>query len=181
MRTRGKPIFRKRQEEPYRVNHRIHAPTVRVVGDNVSAGIYPLKEALQVAQDQELDLVEISPKSDPPVCKVIDYAKFKYEQKRKKKEIKAKAHKVVVKEIRLGPNTDEHDFDFKLKHAVKFLQEGSKLKVYIHFSGRSIIFRERGKLLLLKFTQALDDYGKPEQLPKMEGRRMILIIMPVKK
>lgn len=129
-----------------------------------------------MAEQQELDLVEISPTADPPVCKIIDYSKFKYEQKRKQKEIKAKAHKTVVKEIRLGPNTDEHDFSFKLKHAIKFLQDGAKLKVYVHFAGRTIVFKERGELLLLKFAQALEEYGKLEQLPKMEGRRMNLFM-----
>lgn len=141
-------------------------------------GIYAIGEALQMAEAQELDLVEISPKADPPVCKVTDYAKFKYEQKKKQRAIKAKAHKTVIKEIRLGPNTDEHDFNFKLKHAAKFLQEGARVKVYVRFAGRSIIFKERGKLLLLKFAQALEEYGKLEQLPKMEDRRMILIIAP---
>lgn len=131
-----------------------------------------------MAEAQELDLVEISPKADPPVCKVTDYAKFKYEQKKKQREIKAKAHKTVIKEIRLGPNTDEHDFNFKLKHAAKFLQEGARVKVYVHFAGRTIMFKERGKLLLLKFAQALEEYGRLEQLPKMEEKRMVLIIVP---
>lgn len=149
-----------------------------MIGDNVSAGIYALEEALRMAEAQELDLVEISPKADPPVCKVTDYAKFKYEQKKKQREIKAKAHKTVIKEIRLGPNTDEHDFNFKLKHAAKFLQEGARVKVYVHFAGRTIMFKERGKLLLLKFAQALEEYGRLEQLPKMEEKRMVLIIVP---
>lgn len=131
-----------------------------------------------MAQEQGLDLVEISPKADPPVCKIIDYSKFKYEQKKKQKEIKAKAHKTVLKEIRFGPNTDDHDFQFKLKHAVKFLEEGAKVKAYVHFVGRTIVFKERGEILLLKFAQALEDYAKVEQLPKLEGKRMFLMLSP---
>lgn len=131
-----------------------------------------------MAEDQELDLVEISAKANPPVCKVTDYAKFKYEYKKKQREIRAKAQKTVVKEIRLGPNTDEHDLEFKLKHATKFLQEGAKVKAYIYFAGRAIIFKERGEQLLLKFSQALEEYGKLEKFPKMEGRRMTLMIVP---
>lgn len=149
---------------------------MRLVGDNVKVDIYPLKEALRIAQEQGLDLVEISPTADPPVCKVIDYSKFKYEQKKKQKEIKAKAVKVVVKEIRLGPNTDEHDFNFKLKHAINFLQDGAKVKVTVFFPGRTIVYKERGEILLLKFAQALEEYGKVEQLPKLEGKRMSMII-----
>jgi len=133
---------------------------------------------LQLAQEQGLDLVEISPKADPPVCKVIDYSKFKYEQKKKQKEIKAKTQKTVMKEIRFGPNTDEHDFNFKLKHAINFLKEGAKVKAYVHFVGRTIIFKERGEILLLKFAQQLEDYGKVEQLPKLEGKRMSIFITP---
>lgn len=131
-----------------------------------------------MAQEQGLDLVEISPKADPPVCKIIDYSKFKYEQKKKQKEIKAKAHKTVLKEIRFGPNTDDHDFQFKLKHAMKFLEEGAKVKAYVHFVGRTIVFKERGEILLLKFAQALEDYAKVEQLPKLEGKRMFLMLSP---
>ena len=122
--------------------------------------------------------MEISPKADPPVCKIIDYSKFKYEQKKKQKEIKAKAHKTVLKEIRFGPNTDDHDFNFKLKHAVNFLEDGAKVKAYVHFVGRTIVFKERGEILLLKFAQALEEYGKVDQLPKLEGKRMTLIISP---
>ncbi len=151
---------------------------MRVVGDNVVVGVYTREEALKIAEGQNLDLVEISPKADPPVCKVVDYAKFKYEQKKKQKEIKAKAQKSVLKEIRFGPNTDEHDFSFKLRHAIKFLTEGAKVKVYVHFAGRTIAFKERGELLLLRFVKELADYGKLDQLPKMEGRRMILNISP---
>lgn len=140
--------------------------------------VYPLSQALKIAQEQSLDLVEISPKADPPVCKVIDYSKFKYEQKKKQKEIKAKAQKTVVKEIRFGPNTDDHDFNFKLNHARKFLNEGAKVKAYVHFYGRTIVFKDRGEILLLKFAQALEEFGKVEQLPKMEGKRMNLFIAP---
>ena len=148
------------------------------MGDNVKVGIYSIEEARSIALEQALDLVEISPNAELPVCKVVDYSKFKYEQKKKQKAIKAKAQKVVVKEIRFGPNTDEHDFNFKLKHAAKFLGEGAKVKVVVHFRGRTITFKERGELLLLKFAQALEKQGKIEQLPQMEGRRMILAISP---
>jgi len=135
---------------------------------------------MDIAKDQELDLVEISPTANPPVCKVIDYKKFLYEQKKKQKEIKAKTAKVVVKEIRLGPNTDEHDFNFKLKHAVKFLEDGAKVKVDVFFKGRTIIYKEKGEIILLKFAQELTEYGKVEQMPKLEGKRMIMIISPKK-
>ena len=131
-----------------------------------------------MAENEGLDLVEISPKADPPVCKIIDYSKFKYEQKKKQKEIKAKAQKTVIKEIRFGPNTDDHDFNFKLKHAIKFLKEGAKIKAYVHFVGRTIVFKERGEILLLKFAQALEEYGKVEQLPKLERKRMYVILAP---
>jgi translation initiation factor IF-3 len=141
-------------------------------------GIYPIKEALGIAVSQELDLVEISPSAELPVCKVIDYSKFKYEQKKKQKAINSKVQKTVVKEIRFGPNTDEHDFNFKLKHAIKFLNDSAKVKVAVHFRGRTITFKERGELLLLKFAQALEGHGKVEQLPQMEGRRMMLTISP---
>lgn len=140
--------------------------------------IYPTDKALEMAKKQGLDLVEISPKADPPVCKIIDYSKFKYEQKKKQKEIKAKAQKTVVKEIRFGPNTDDHDFNFKLNHAIKFLKEGAKVKAYVHFVGRTIVFKERGEILLLKFAQALEEYGKVELLPKLEGKRMSIILAP---
>ena len=133
-----------------------------------------------MAKEQGLDLVEISPKADPPVCKVIDYSKFKYEQKKKQKEIKAKAQKTVLKEIRFGPNTDDHDFNFKLKHAMNFLKDGCKVKAYVHFVGRTIVFKERGEILLLKFAQALEEYAKVDQLPKLEGKRMIIMMSPKK-
>ncbi len=153
---------------------------VRVVGDNVENGIYPLREAIAIADGLLLDLVEISPSANPPVCKVIDYKKFLFEQKKKHKEIKAKSAKITVKEIRLGPNTDEHDFQFKLKHAIKFLEEGAKVKVDVFFRGRSIVYKDQGELVLLRFAQELEDYGKVEQLPKLEGKRMIMMIAPKK-
>lgn len=174
MRRRYPP--RGRVEEPYKVNGRITARTVRVVGENVEVGVYSISEAQKIAQDQGLDLVEISPKADPPVCKVIDYSKFKYDQKKKQKEIKAKASKTVIKEIRFGPNTDDHDFEFKLKHAKKFLEDGAKVKAYVQFRGRAIVYKERGEILLLKFAQALEEYAKVEQLPKLEGKRMFLFL-----
>jgi translation initiation factor IF-3 len=153
---------------------------VRVVGENVENGIYPLREAIAIAEGLQLDLVEISPTANPPVCKVIDYKKFLFEQKKKQKEIKAKSAKIVVKEIRLGPNTDEHDFQFKLKHAMKFLEEGAKVKVDVFFRGRSIVYKDQGELVLLRFAQELEEYGKVEQLPKLEGKRMIMMIAPKK-
>lgn len=140
--------------------------------------VYTVDEAIKIAQGLSLDLVEISPNADPPVCKVIDYSKFKYEQKKKQKEIKAKAQKTVIKEIRFGPNTDDHDFNFKLNHAMKFLKEGAKVKAYVHFYGRTIVFKDRGEILLLRFAQALEEYAKVEQLPKLEGKRMILFLAP---
>lgn len=172
--------IRQRQEEPYRINDKIRAREVRVVGDFVPEGnaVLPLSHALKLAEENELDLVEISPNANPPVCKVIDYAKFKYEQKKKQKEIKANAAKTVLKEIRFGPNTDDHDFNFKLKHAINFLKEGAKVKAYVHFVGRSIVFKERGEMLLLKFAQELEEYAVVEQLPKLEGKRMFLFLAP---
>jgi len=149
---------------------------VRLVGENVETGIYQLREAQSKADNLGLDLVEISPKANPPVCKIMDYKKYLYEQKKKQKEIKAKTAKVVLKEIRLGPNTDDHDFNFKLKHATKFLQDGSKVKVDVFFRGRSIIYKDKGEYILLRFAQELEDYAKVEQLPKLEGKRMIMIL-----
>jgi translation initiation factor IF-3 len=140
--------------------------------------VYPIQHAIRIAQDQGLDLVEISPNADPPVCKVVDYSKFKYEQKKKQKEIKARTQKVVLKEIRFGPNTDDHDFNFKVKHAINFLNEGAKVKATVVFIGRTIVYKERGEILLLKFAQALEESGKVEQLPKLEGKRMSIIVMP---
>jgi len=164
---------------PHRINDRITTPKVRLVGDNIqNPGIYPIREAIRLADELELDLVEISPKADPPVCKIIDYQKFLYQQKKKQKELKAKAAKVVVKELRFGPNTDDHDYNFKLKHAIKFLEDGSKVKAYVFFRGRSIVYSEQGEILLLRFAQDLEDYGKVEQLPKLEGKRMTIIFSP---
>ena len=155
---------------------------MRVVGDNVpEQGIYPIAQALQMAQERELDLVEIAPNAEPPVCKIIDYQKFVYQQKKKAKEQKANASKVVIKEIRFGPQTDEHDYQFKLNHAKSFLQEGSKVKAYVFFRGRSILFSEQGEKLLLRFALELEEYGKAEQMPKLEGKRMIMMIAPNKK
>ena len=168
--------MRGRVEEPYRINEKIKSPRVRVVGENVDIGVYSIREALQLAEEMSLDLVEISP--NPPVCKIIDYSKFKYEQKKKQKEIKARAQKTVVKEIRFGPNTDDHDFNFKAKHAMNFLKDGAKVKAYVHFVGRTIIFKERGEILLLRFMQELEEYGKVEQMPKLEGKRMTVILSP---
>ncbi|AFL85275.1 bacterial translation initiation factor 3 (bIF-3) [Belliella baltica DSM 15883] len=177
---RGRAPFRPRQEEPYKINDKIRAREVRIVGDFVEGGnaVLSLSEAIKLAEANELDLVEISPTASPPVCKIIDYAKFKYEQRKKQKEIKANAAKTVLKEIRFGPNTDDHDFNFKLKHAINFLKEGSKVKAYVHFVGRTIVFKERGEMLLLKFAQALEEYGAVEQMPKMEGKRMFLFLAP---
>ncbi|WP_421921294.1 translation initiation factor IF-3 [Marinifilum sp.] len=172
---------RKPQEAQHKINKLIRARTVRVVGENVEPGVYSISEALKFAEDQELDLVEISPKADPPVCKIIDYKKFLYQQKKKQKEMKAKAVKVVVKEIRFGPNTDEHDYNFKLKHAEKFLNEGAKVKAYVFFKGRSILFKDKGEILLLRFAQDLEELGKVEQLPRLEGKRMTMFITPKKK
>jgi len=170
--------FRGRVEEPYKINEKIRAPKVRLVGENVEQGIYDTRQAIAIAAAQNLDLVEISPNADPPVCKVTDYSKFKYDQKKRQKELKAKAQKVVVKEIRFGPNTDDHDFEFKLKHATNFLKEGSKVKAYVHFVGRTIVFKERGEILLLKFAQALEEVGKVDEMPKLEGKRMFLMLSP---
>lgn len=144
-------------------------------------GVYPIERALEMAEEQELDLVEISPNANPPVCKIMDYKKFVYEQKKREKVLKAKATKVTVKEIRFGPNTDDHDYDFKKKHAEKFLQEGSKLKAYVFFKGRSIVFKDQGEILLLRLAQDLEEFGKVEQMPKLEGKRMTMFIAPKKK
>ena len=151
---------------------------MRVVGEEIEVGIYTIAEGINMAKEAGLDLVEISPNAEPPVCKIVDYSKFKYEQKKKQKEIKSKAQKTVIKEIRFGPNTDEHDFNFKLKHAMNFLKEGAKVRAYVHFYGRTIVFKERGEILLLKFAQALEEFGKVEQLPKLERKRMYVILAP---
>jgi translation initiation factor IF-3 len=152
---------------------------VRLVGENIeNSEVVPLSEAIKLADQMELDLVEISPNADPPVCKIIDYQKFLYQQKKKQKEIKAKTVKVIIKEIRFGPNTDEHDFNFKLNHAKKFLSEGAKIKAFVFFKGRTILFKEKGEILLLRFAQELEEYGRVEQLPKLEGKRMTMFIAP---
>lgn len=151
------------------------------MGDNVEMGVYPIKKGLELAAEQELDLVEISPNATPPVCKIMDYKKFVYEQKRREKALKAKASKVTVKEIRFGPNTDDHDYEFKKKHAERFLQDGAKLKAYVFFRGRSIVFKDQGEILLLRLAQDLEDYGKVEQMPRLEGKRMTMFIAPKKK
>ena len=175
---RFNPRFIRQQEPEHRINERIRVPQVRLVGDNVTVGVYPTQEALKIAQQLELDLVEISPNADPPVCKAIDYKKFLYEKKKKEKEMKANAKQSEVKEIRFTPGTDDHDFDFKAKHAEKFLQEGNKVKAYVQFKGRAIQFKERGELVLLKFAERLGEVGQPEALPKLEGKRMLMIITP---
>ncbi|MFA6769574.1 MAG: translation initiation factor IF-3 [Bacteroidales bacterium] len=171
-----------RADDGPRMNDDITNPKVRVVGDNVpNPGIYPTLEAIKMAEAMELDLVEISPNAEPPVCKIIDYQKFVYQQKKKAKEIKANTQKIVIKEIRFGPNTDEHDFQFKLKHAKSFLEEGFKVKAFVFFRGRSILFADQGEKLLLRFAYELDEYGKAEQMPKLEGKRMIMMLSPAKK
>lgn len=165
----------------HRLNREISVPQVRLVGDGVEPTVMPTSKALALAEEQELDLVEISPKAEPPVCKIMDYKKFLYEKKKKEKELKAKAHKTEIKEIRFSPNTDDHDLDFKKKHAIKFLQEGAKVKIYVQFKGRAIMFKERGELLLLQFAQSLEEYGALESMPNLEGKRMIAFIAPKKK
>jgi translation initiation factor IF-3 len=181
-RSKGKPFFKPRQlQREHRLNEEITAPEVRVVGEGIEPGIYPIAEAIKFAEEREADLVEISPKAVPPVCRVIDYQKFLYEKKKKDKEQKAKSKQSEIKEIRFTPNTDEHDFDFKSKHAEKFLIDGDKVKCYVQFKGRAIMFQERGELLLLKFAERLAEVGTLESMPKMEGRRMIAIFTPKKK
>ena len=165
-----------------RVNEEITASRVRLVGENIEEqGIYPITQAMKMADELGLDLVEISAKADPPVCKIIDYQKYLYQQKKKAKEMKSNSAKIVIKEIRFGPNTDEHDFQFKLKHAMEFLQEGAKVKASVFFKGRSIIYSDQGEKLLLRFAVELEEYGRAEQMPKLEGKRMIMMIAPVKK
>jgi translation initiation factor IF-3 len=169
------------QEDKHRINSKIRSEEVRLVGENVEVGVYPIKQALAMAEEQGFDLVEISPNAKPPVCKVMDYKKFLYEQKKREKTLKSKATKVVVKEIRFGPQTDDHDYEFKKKHAEKFLKDGAKLKAFVFFKGRSIVFKEQGQILLLKLAQDLEEFGKVEQMPKLEGKRMIMFISPKKK
>ena len=171
---------RQQKEELHKINEKIRAREVRLVGDNVEQGVFPIQEALKIADNLELDLVEISPNADPPVCKIVDYQKFLYQQKKKQKEAKAKSVKVVVKEIRFGPQTDDHDFNFKLKHAKSFIEEGSKVKAYVFFRGRSILFKEQGEVLLLRFATELEDYVKVDQLPQLEGKKMIMMLSPKK-
>lgn len=181
-RPKGRQPFRPRQKErEHRLNQEINAPEVRVVGENIEPGVYTLSEALKMAEAAEVDLVEVSPQAVPPVCRIIDYNKFLYEKKKKDKEQKAKSKQSEVKEIRFTPNTDDHDFDFKSKHAEKFLIEGDKVKCYVQFRGRAIMFQERGELMLLKFAERLAEVGSLESMPKMEGRRMIAIFTPKKK
>jgi translation initiation factor IF-3 len=165
----------------YRINDRIRVKEVRLVGENVEQGVYSIQQALAIADSKQLDLVEISPNAAPPVCRVIDYQKFLYQQKKKVKEQKAKATKITLKEIRFGPQTDDHDYNFKLKHARSFLEEGCKVKAYVFFKGRSILFKEQGEVLLLRFANDLEDYGKVESMPVLEGKRMIIMLAPKKK
>ena len=188
-RQRKKFVGRKEEKFSFKTNREIRVPRIRLVGDNLESigeivgetigpDIYPTSKVLKWAIEVELDLVEISPKADPPVCRIIDVKKFIYDRKKKEKELKAKTAKTVIKEIRFGPNTDDHDFEFKLRHAKKFLDEGSKVKSYVHFRGRTIVFKDRGELLLLRFLKELEEHGAAEALPKMEGRRMIVMISP---
>lgn len=191
---RGSRNRNQRREDPrdqFRVNDQIRIPEIRLVGDNLDSvseiagkqidpGIYNTRMVIDWARRLELDVVEISPNAEPPVVKIIDYNKFLYEKKKREKEIKSKAVKTVVKEIRFGPNTDEHDFEFKLRHAQRFLEEGAKVKAYVHFRGRTIVFKDRGELLLLRFLKELEEFGAAEALPKMEGRRMTVIVQPKK-
>lgn len=164
----------------YRINDQISAREVRIVGDDVESSVMPIAKVLQLAEHKGLDLVEISPNANPPVCRLIDYSKFLYQQKKRQKELKAKQVKIEVKEIRFGPQTDDHDYQFKLKHAKQFLSDGDKVKAYVFFKGRSILFKEQGEVLLLRFANDLEDYGKVEQMPVLEGKRMFLFIAPKK-
>ena len=167
-------------KDQYRINEKIRTREVRLVGDNIEQGVYPITEALKIAGELNLDLIEISPNAVPPVCRILDYQKFIYQQKKRQKEQKAKTVKIVVKEIRFGPQTDDHDYNFKLKHAKSFLEEGAKVKAYVFFKGRSILFKEQGEVLLLRFANDLEDYAKVEQLPALEGKKMIIMLTPKK-
>lgn len=169
------------KEPEHRINDRINVPEIRLVGDNIEQGVYRTNEAMKMASELGLDLVEISPNANPPVCRIVDYNKFLYDKKKREKELKAKTQKQEMKEVRFTPNTGDHDFEFKVKHAVNFLQEGNKVKGYLQFRGRAIVFKDRGELLLLKFVDALKDYGTAESLPKLEGNRMHVIINPKSK
>lgn len=184
MQKRPKSNFQFRPRVPqreHRLNREITAPEVRVIGEDIEPGVYPIADAIRMAEEREVDLVEISPNAVPPVCRVIDYKKFLYEKKKKDKEQKAKSKQSEIKEIRFTPNTDDHDFDFKAKHAESFLLDGNKVKCYVQFKGRAIMFKERGELLLLKFAERMNEAGVLESMPKMEGRRMIAIFTPKKK
>ena len=167
-------------KDQYRINDRIRVPEVRLVGENVTNGVYPIEKALQIAESHEMDLVEISPNADPPVCRIADYQKLLYQQKKRQKEQKAKSVRVVVKEIRFGPQTDDHDYNFKLRHAKEFLDEGAKVKAYVFFKGRSILFKEQGEVLLLRFANDLEEYAKLDQMPVLEGKRMTIMLSPKK-
>lgn len=181
MRRGPRKNFQKREQDPNRINERIKVPKVRLVGEGMEPKVMSTSDALKLADQEGLDLVEISPNADPPVCKIMDYKKFLYNQKKKQKELKAKQSKIVIKEIRFGPNTDDHDFNFKLAHAKKFLEEGSKVKAFVFFRGRTIVFKDRGEILLLRFAQELSELGVLEQMPKLEGKRMTIMINPKKK
>ncbi len=181
MRRNSRPFVKREEEAQHRINDKIVAAEIRLVVEGEEPQVMSVSKAIALAEEEELDLVEISPNAKPPVCKIMDYKKFLYNQKRKQKELKAKQSKIVVKEIRFGPNTDDHDFNFKLAHAKKFLEEGSKVKAYVFFRGRTIVFKDRGEILLLKFAQELADCGVIEQLPKLEGKKMILMINSKKK
>ncbi len=172
---------REEKKDAHRINNAIRVPEVRLVGDNVELGVYKLADAMRIAEQLELDLVEISPNAEPPVCKVIDYKKFLYEQKKREKMLKAKSTQITVKEIRFGPQTDEHDYEFKKNNAEKFLKEGSKLKAFVFFKGRSIIYKDQGQILLLRLAQDLEEFGKVESMPVLEGKRMTMFIAPKKK
>ena len=175
-----RPPHRDQNKTQHRINEQIRCREVRIVGDDIESEVLPTKQAIQLAQQKGLDLVEISPNAVPPVCRLINYSKFLYQQKKRQKELKAKQVKIEVKEIRFGPQTDEHDYNFKLKHAIEFLSEGDKVKAYVFFRGRSILFKEQGELLLLRFANDLEEYGKVEQMPVLEGKRMIVFIAPKK-
>lgn len=177
---RGRFDRNKKDKPEHAVNDEIRASEVRLVGDNVTEGIYPIAQAISIADNLGLDLIEIAPMATPPVCRIMDYQKFQYQQRKRLKEQKAKSTKVVVKEIRFGPQTDEHDYNFKLKHAIGFLKEGSKVKSYVFFKGRSILFKEQGEVLLLRFANDLEEYGKLDQMPVLEGKRMTIMLSPKK-
>ncbi|MEI8086899.1 MAG: translation initiation factor IF-3 [Paludibacter sp.] len=176
-----RPLRGRVKEQPNRINEKIKGvKEVRLVGENVEQGVFSYEDAIRLADQLELDLVEISPNAEPPVCRIVDYQKFLYQIKKREKEAKAKTAKVVLKEIRFGPQTDDHDYNFKLKHAIGFLKEGCKVKAYVFFKGRSILFKEQGEILLLRFANELEEYAKVDQLPKLEGKRMIIMFSPKK-